>query len=230
MKSYLTLSIILLLHVASTSQIIGVKAGPVFSKLNYSNSYSNNISFDKIHFGHFTRFDLSYLNKKHVELNSSIGFLWAGGRGERWVQEVGTFDAKSSMVFLNITSQVRFKIPVFKSAMFYVGFGPRIDVPLWYKENVYFFRSIDDITDDSFTYYETSGGISKLLYGVVAETGYRIQRGKNNFSLSVSYNHNSNKLVNLYSAKASSELKPRDWAWLNYLTVGFGWGFNCSKN
>ncbi len=231
MKGYFTLTILLLFPFAVESQIIGVKAGPVFSKINYSNSWSNNIHFDQMHFGYFAGLDISYMNSEHFELNSNVGFLWAGGRGTKNNLEWGTqTKAKSSMGFLTISSQARFKFPLFKAATFYLGVGPRIDIPLTYKENVHFFESIDFYANSPLMLFETSGGISKLLYGVVAETGYKVQRGKNTFGFFVSYNYNVNKLFDLYISYDGVTFEHQDWAWLNYLNVGFNWGINCSKN
>lgn len=230
MKSYFTVFMVMILTQIGLSQILGFKAGSVFSKIDYFNTWSNNIRLDKIHFGYFAEADMSYLNKKKVELNSTVGFVWGGGRGEIWKQEIGTFDAKASMGFLSISSQARIKLPVFKSAVFYLGVGPRVDIPLMYKEDVYFFEYIEFWTNNSFNYFETSGGISDFLYGIKAETGYRFQRSKNNFSFYLSYNYNSNILFDLYRNHSGNQLELTDRAKLNYVTFGFGWGFNKSNN
>jgi hypothetical protein len=217
MKKYIIFAAIHLFVTNTFSQLVGLKGGAVNSRIKYVDNWSNNIYLDRMHEGGFIEMDISYRRSRTFELNSSIGFLRAGGRGHKWFQDFGTIvPVTITTDFLSLTTTARFKAPIFKNACFFAGTGPKLDILTRYYDN-----------SGLIEYFKWYNSFNRVLYGIRSEVGYRVQYKKSAFSLSINYIFSINKLGR-YKQKPVTNSSHSDKAKLSYLTLGFCWAFDLS--
>lgn len=221
MKKYILFAAIHLFATNTFSQLVGLKGGAVYSKIKYVDNWSNNIYLDGMHQGGFIEMNISYRRSRTFELNSSVGFLRAGGRGHKWVQTDVVYGGTDFLVnvttdFLSLTTTARLKQPIFKNACFFAGAGPKLDILTRYYDN-----------SGLIEYFKWHNSFNRVLYGIRSEVGYRVQYKKSAFCFSIDYIFSINKLGR-YKQKPVTNSSHSDKAKLSYLTLGFCWAFDLS--
>jgi hypothetical protein len=221
-----------------TGQTVSFETGLAFSTVEtFGVSSWTQIQMKKMHLGYYAKANIQYLQKKRFELNTSLGFLASGARGEKTIQTYTEYggsvhQARSTVYFVSLTTTARYKIPLFENNFIYIGAGPRLDYFAGYNENFDYFHYYTH-ENPAIIYGPPSEAVNKVQYGAVFETGYAYKSKNLQMSIGFTFNKNdpSHKLMELSQTEEETNLGyPREeWIALTYATLGFRIGYTLGQ-
>lgn len=132
-------------------QIINIRAGTSFSKLEWKLDKINlDPPYKETLVGLSIFAGIDYLNKKHYNLSSNIGYIQRGGRGEIPLTDSdgnltdSTVTSKPELNYFSINTVIELKYPIKKNFIPFLSIGPRLDLLTSYSDH---FDSLDDISE-----------------------------------------------------------------------------------
>lgn len=194
MKKYILTIFFCFALYAATAQTLNIKTGATFSKMSWTNSMASNTLFDKEYFGFITTFGVDYLQKKFFMLSSNIGYVNIGGNGTVLAVDPihpmndKMIDIRTTLHFFTSNTLALFKFKIGKSISPFIGFGPRLDYLVKYKEDAGLLVQFDDIKN-----------LNKMQYGFIGVAGINYNMNKFRIGLEFQYNYTFTKLVNFTS-------------------------------
>ena len=214
MKRNLTFLFFSLQILTLSGQNLTLQVGPSFSKLNWENSISNEILFNKNVTGINVLIGIDYLNLKYFYLSSNIGFIQKGGKDSVPVvaqngEIEGKHVLKTKLNYLTLNTTANLKLPIKDFVIPYLFVGPRVDYLISYKESAAFIKQFDDW-----------GKVNKLIYGVI--TGFGLDFKIKRFFAGAVFNYyfNFNKIV-YYTSDNNISTKIIDRTFTINLKVGY---------
>ncbi len=214
MKRNITFLFFSLQILTLTGQNLNLQIGPSFSKINWENSMSNEIMYNKNVTGINVSIGIDYLNLKYFNLSSNIGFIQKGGKDSISVatpngEIIGKQLIQTKLNYLTINTTANLKLPIKDFVIPYLFVGPRVDYLISYKESAVFIKQFDDW-----------GKLNKLIYGVITGIGldFKIKR----FFVGAVFNYyfNFNKIVD-YTSDNNVSNKILDRTFTINLKVGY---------
>lgn len=197
-KTIVTLILFNLLFMVAESQTVGLKIGPVFSKIDWYNSLAtDNTVFEKGYIGFMTVAEINYFHRKIFDVSSSVGYIKTGGKGTVLTIDYNhpnftkTIDTETLLNFLTINTLGSLNFKMSEKVIPFVGFGPNISYLLSYKENTGLFSQLE--RDDK---------LNRLLYGAVFIGGINFSFNKFQIGVESQYTQLLNKPVN-YTSQAN---------------------------
>ena len=152
---------------SSFGQIIKLQAGPSVSNLEWSIDNITPRGEEKVLVGNSVFLGIDYLEHRHFNLSSHLGYLRKGDRSEiTYVDDDGqVFELPSIKVvfdYFSFNTQAEFNFPFKNHLIPFVGAGPRVDYLYSYTKDFSFIEELDDLP--TFYYGLNLGGGFKLDY------------------------------------------------------------------
>jgi len=155
MKKVVLIAIVLLSVHFSFAQVIKIQSGPTISNLEWSIENLEPRGVNKYLLGSSAFIGVDYLNHKHFNLSTNIGYLQKGDEsevaytiGEGEILELPMMKAKFEFVSAN--TLVEIKYPLWRAFIPYLSVGPRIDLMVSYPEDFSFIKEIDELSPYSY--------------------------------------------------------------------------------
>jgi len=190
MKTRLFLCSLMIIVSTGNGQTIFLKFGPSFSRLAYSNAWTDKISVKDFIVGYDAIVGVNYLNFKYFNLSSGIGLIQKGGNidfADKVTNEAGSYHHKSTtrLNFLTINTTCNLGLPIKEILKPYIFVGPRLDYLFSYDETSGFINNF---------YHQNK--VNKLIYGILFGAGINFNIKRFQLGLVADYYLNINKLVN----------------------------------
>lgn len=195
-----SIALLLLFSLNSYSQSLKFNAGTAMSKLNWKPTGG----FDKMLISFTGGVGITYLNRKSVDLTTSINYLQKGGKDEvQFTDNSGSFlrneTVKAQFNYVNLSQSIRLKYPSKKimpyiNAGFYVG---------------YLTSTSDLINKDV---------MNDINFGGIAGLGIVKKIKKNEIGLEINYLPSFNKIRDTSDDQYHSEIKDNTFS----VTLVFG--------
>jgi len=180
MKKIIIVIVGLLFTQLTYGQIITIKAGTSFSKLEWKLDKINlDPPYKETLIGLSIFAGIDYLNKKYYNLSSSIGYIQRGGRGEIPLTNSqgnltdSTITSKPGLNYFSFNTIIELKYPIKKNFIPFLCIGPRLDFLTSYSDH---FDSIDDINE-----------LNNISYGLLIGGGIKYEFTKFQIGLRCDY-------------------------------------------
>lgn len=194
----------------SFGQVIHVQFGPSISNLQWSVENIRRIGSDKTLTGRSAFIGLDYLNSRHFNLSTNVGYLQKGDRSDiayiKGEGDILVFPAmKALFEYFSFNTVAEIKLPISKRFIPYISFGPRVD---------YLFSYTKD-----FSFIEEINQMPRYAYGANAGGGIKLDFRRLMVGVRSDYYFNLNKMANWGSNSDTSWIE--DTTYLVNLTVGY---------
>ncbi|MGE5447240.1 MAG: hypothetical protein ACM3PR_02685 [Bacteroidales bacterium] len=194
----------------SFGQVIHVQFGPSISNLQWSVENIRRIGSDKTLTGRSAFIGLDYLNSRHFNLSTNVGYLQKGDRSDiayiKGEGDILVFPAmKALFEYFSFNTVAEIKLPISKRFIPYISFGPRVD---------YLFSYTKD-----FSFIEEINQMPRYAYGANAGGGIKLDFRRLQVGVRSDYYFNLNKMANWGSNSDTSWIE--DTTYLVNLTVGY---------
>lgn len=173
----------------SYGQIVALKVGPVFSKMEWKNSLVHSTAFEEGYTGFAVIAGMDYLLKKHFCLATDLGYINSGGKGTIITTDpagnpLEDVEIKTNLHYLTFNTIGHFKFMLGEHIEPFIGLGPRIDYLVGYSEDAKLLKT-----------FEEEDALDKVLYGFVGSAGFHYELEKLSFGVEYQYNFDMNKVV-----------------------------------
>ncbi|MGE5426391.1 MAG: hypothetical protein ACM3O8_00770 [Methylococcaceae bacterium] len=194
----------------SFGQVIHLQFGPSISNLQWSVENIRRIGSDKTLTGRSAFIGLDYLNSRHFNLSTNVGYLQKGDRSDiayiKGEGDILVFPAmKALFEYFSFNTLAEIKLPISKRFIPYISFGPRVD---------YLFSYTKD-----FSFIEEINQMPRYAYGANAGGGIKLDFRRLQVGVRSDYYFNLNKMANWGSNSDTSWIE--DTTYLVNLTVGY---------
>ncbi|HLN73987.1 MAG TPA: hypothetical protein VK205_11875 [Prolixibacteraceae bacterium] len=194
----------------SFGQVIHLQFGPSISNLQWSVENIRRIGSDKTLTGRSAFIGLDYLNSRHFNLSTNVGYLQKGDRSDiayiKGEGDILVFPAmKALFEYFSFNTVAEIKLPISKRFIPYISFGPRVD---------YLFSYTKD-----FSFIEEINQMPRYAYGANAGGGIKLDFRRLQVGVRSDYYFNLNKMANWGSNSDTSWIE--DTTYLVNLTVGY---------
>lgn len=194
----------------SFGQVIHLQFGPSISNLQWSVENIRRIGSDKTLTGRSAFIGLDYLNSRHFNLSTNVGYLQKGDRSDiayiKGEGDILVFPAmKALFEYFSFNTLAEIKLPISKRFIPYISFGPRVD---------YLFSYTKD-----FSFIEEINQMPRYAYGANAGGGIKLDFRRLMVGVRSDYYFNLNKMANWGSNSDTSWIE--DTTYLVNLTVGY---------
>lgn len=194
----------------SFGQVIHLQFGPSISNLQWSVENIRRIGSDKTLTGRSAFIGLDYLNSRHFNLSTNVGYLQKGDRSDiayiKGEGDILVFPAmKALFEYFSFNTVAEIKLPISKRFIPYISFGPRVD---------YLFSYTKD-----FSFIEEINQMPRYAYGANAGGGIKLDFRRLMVGVRSDYYFNLNKMANWGSNSDTSWIE--DTTYLVNLTVGY---------
>lgn len=180
--------------VTARGQVVALKVGPVFSKLEYHNSMAHSTSFEDGYTGFATIAGIHYFLKKYFCLSTDLGYINSGGKGKTIIfdpynpGDMHEVEIKTNLHYITFNTVAHFKILLGKHFEPFIGLGPRVDYLVGYSEDAKLMKQFED-----------AGELNKVVYGLVGVFGLHYELHKWVLGIEYQYFYDMNELVNYTS-------------------------------
>lgn len=182
MKSIKTFIVGLILLTSSDTfgQVLNLQTGASISKMDWQlNGLEYNFYNDYI-FTPSLLVGLDYLNHKHYNLSSNIGFVQKGGEGFSLLQRIngeliGTNKEKIKFNYFSINTLIDFKLPINERITPFISIGPRFDYLMSYSEQLEGLKNTGNLKIASYGLLLGGGikyNLSRIQLGIRADYYY----------------------------------------------------------
>lgn len=166
-KKSLLLSITFFCLQLSFGQVLHLQFGPSISNLEWSVENIKRIGPDKTLMGKSAFIGLDYLNSRHFNLATNIGYIQKGDRSDiAYLQEEGEIlvfpKMKALFEYYTLNTLAEIKLPIKNTIIPFVSVGPRIEYLNSYSKDFSFVEEMDELP--KFSYGLNAGGGIKLNF------------------------------------------------------------------
>lgn len=209
-KSLLLLIAFISIHV-SFAQVIRLQAGPVISNLDWSVENIMRIGPDKNLVGKSVFIGVDYLNGRHFNLSTNIGYLQKGDRSDiAYINDEGELlvfpEMEAVFDYLSLNTLAEFKLPIGHRFIPYISIGPRIEYLYGYTKDFSFIDEMDELPN--------------YAYGVNLGGGFKVNLRRWQIGIRSDYYLNVRKLADWVTNSDDSGWID-DKTYLVNLTVGY---------
>lgn len=183
-KKPLLLFIIFLSLQWSYGQVIHLQLGPTISNLEWSVENILPIGPNKYLTGKSAFIGVDYLNSRHFNLSTNLGYLQKGDRSEiAYIKEDGEMLAfplmKAMFEYFSVNTLAEIKLPVMRRLIPFVSIGPRMDYLYSYSKDFSFIEEINELPHYSYGLNVGGGiklGFRRLQLGVRSDYYLNVRR------------------------------------------------------
>lgn len=166
-KKSLLLFIALLSLKMSFGQVLHVQLGPTISNLEWSVENIRRIGQDKTLTGKSAFIGLDYLNSRHFNLSTNIGYLQKGDKSDiAYIKGEGDIlifpQITALFEYFSVNTLAEIKLPIGLHLIPYISVGPRMDYLYSYSKDFSFIEEMNELPH--YTYGANAGGGIKLNF------------------------------------------------------------------
>lgn len=148
-------------------QALHVQLGPTISNLEWSVDNIRRIGKDNILIGKSAFIGLDYLNSRHFNLSTNIGYLQKGDRSDiAYIKSEGDillFPGMTALFeYFSVNTLGEIKFPIGQHLIPYISIGPRVDYMISYPQDFSFIEEMDQLPQ--YSYGANVGGGIKLSF------------------------------------------------------------------
>ncbi len=212
MKQLSLFAITLLFSGITFGQTLKIQTGVSISKLDWLISENGTRYFDETLIGNTFFVGVEYLEKKHLNLSSNIGYLRKGGKDNIVFTDINGITRennteKAKLDYFSINTTIDFKYPINEKIIPFVSIGPRIDYLVGYPDVL---EGINEMNE-----------LNKVNYGFILGGGLRYKFEKIRIGLRADYYLNFNKIAEWPAQTNNLGGKINDKTLLINLSVGY---------
>ncbi|MGE5394806.1 MAG: hypothetical protein ACM3P1_08675 [Candidatus Saccharibacteria bacterium] len=149
----------------SFGQVLHVQFGPTISNLEWSVEDIRRVGTDKTLTGRSAFIGLDYLNSRHFNLSTNIGYLQKGDKSDiayiKGEGDILLFPGMTALFeYFSINTLAEIKIPIWQHFIPYISLGPRVDYLYTYSKDFSFIEEMNGLPH--YSYGANMGGGIKL--------------------------------------------------------------------